>query len=58
VHTQALLMPSIQVNMRAGQLPPRDVNGIHESEDPGQARELESLSPLGPTPSELCATPQ
>jgi glyoxylase-like metal-dependent hydrolase (beta-lactamase superfamily II) len=27
--TPALLMPSIQVNMRAGQLPPCDVNGIH-----------------------------
>ena len=25
----ALLMPSIQVNMRAGQLPPADANGIH-----------------------------
>jgi glyoxylase-like metal-dependent hydrolase (beta-lactamase superfamily II) len=25
----ALLMPSIQVNMRAGQLPPCDANGIH-----------------------------
>jgi glyoxylase-like metal-dependent hydrolase (beta-lactamase superfamily II) len=24
-----LLMPSIQVNMRAGQLPPADVNGVH-----------------------------
>ena len=25
----ALLMPSIQVNMRAGQLPPADANGVH-----------------------------
>ncbi len=25
----ALLMPSIQVNMRAGQLPPADTNGVH-----------------------------
>lgn len=25
----ALLMPSIQVNMRAGQLPPSDANGVH-----------------------------
>jgi glyoxylase-like metal-dependent hydrolase (beta-lactamase superfamily II) len=25
----ALLMPSIQVNMRAGKLPPADVNGVH-----------------------------
>jgi hypothetical protein len=24
-----LLMPSIQVNMRAGKLPPADANGIH-----------------------------
>jgi hypothetical protein len=24
-----LLMPSIQVNMRAGKLPPADVNGVH-----------------------------
>ena len=24
-----LLLPSIQVNMRAGKLPPADVNGIH-----------------------------
>jgi glyoxylase-like metal-dependent hydrolase (beta-lactamase superfamily II) len=27
--TPALLMPSIQVNMRAGQLPPSDANGVH-----------------------------
>jgi glyoxylase-like metal-dependent hydrolase (beta-lactamase superfamily II) len=27
--TPALLMPSIQVNMRAGQLPPSDTNGVH-----------------------------
>ena len=26
----ALLMPSIQVNMRAGQLPPADANGVHD----------------------------
>ncbi len=25
----ALLMPSIQVNMRAGKLPPADINGVH-----------------------------
>ncbi|MFM8745203.1 MAG: MBL fold metallo-hydrolase, partial [Aestuariivirga sp.] len=25
----ALLMPSIQVNMRAGKLPPADANGVH-----------------------------
>ena len=24
-----LLMPSIQVNMRAGKLPPADANGVH-----------------------------
>jgi hypothetical protein len=24
-----LLMPSIQVNMRAGKLPPADENGVH-----------------------------
>jgi len=27
--TPTLLMPSIQVNMRAGQLPPADANGVH-----------------------------
>jgi glyoxylase-like metal-dependent hydrolase (beta-lactamase superfamily II) len=27
--TPTLLMPSIQVNMRAGKLPPADVNGVH-----------------------------
>jgi hypothetical protein len=27
--TPALLMPSIQVNMRAGKLPPADADGVH-----------------------------
>jgi glyoxylase-like metal-dependent hydrolase (beta-lactamase superfamily II) len=27
--TPALLMPSIQVNMRAGKMPPADMNGVH-----------------------------
>jgi glyoxylase-like metal-dependent hydrolase (beta-lactamase superfamily II) len=27
--TPALLMPSIQINMRAGKLPPADANGVH-----------------------------
>ena len=27
--TPVLLMPSIQVNIRAGELPPAEANGIH-----------------------------